>query len=103
MAKFELAAFADEYSPVFDEQIKGLIENGISNLGFTTLHKIVTAINMPANILFYENERTDIPAKQLIIMELNDCTENELKQLFRIVTLQKSIMREKNNPKSPQQ
>lgn len=32
MAKFELAAFADEYSPVFDEQIKGLVENGITNL-----------------------------------------------------------------------
>ena len=32
MAKFELAAFADEYSPVFDEQIEGLLANGIRNL-----------------------------------------------------------------------
>ena len=32
MAVFELAAFADEYSPVFDEQIKGLLDNGIKNL-----------------------------------------------------------------------
>lgn len=32
MAKFELAAFADEYSPIFDEQIKGMICNGIKNL-----------------------------------------------------------------------
>jgi sugar phosphate isomerase/epimerase len=29
MAEFILSAFADEYSPVFDEQIKGLTENGI--------------------------------------------------------------------------
>lgn len=29
MAEFILSAFADEYSPVFDEQIKGLLENGI--------------------------------------------------------------------------
>ncbi len=29
MAKFVLSAFADEYSPVFDEQIEGLKENGI--------------------------------------------------------------------------
>ncbi len=29
MAKFILSAFADEYSPVFDEQIKGLLENDV--------------------------------------------------------------------------
>lgn len=29
MAKFVLSAFADEYSPVFDEQIKGLLDNGV--------------------------------------------------------------------------
>ena len=29
MAIFRLSAFADEYSPNFDEQIKGLLANGI--------------------------------------------------------------------------
>ena len=29
MATFRFSAFADEYSPNFDEQIKGLLENGI--------------------------------------------------------------------------
>ncbi len=29
MVKFRLSAFSDEYSPVFDEQIKGLLENRI--------------------------------------------------------------------------
>ena len=29
MAKFELSAFTDEYSPEFDKQIKGMLENGI--------------------------------------------------------------------------
>ncbi len=29
MAEFVLSAFADEYSPIFDEQINGLIENNI--------------------------------------------------------------------------
>ena len=29
MAKFVLSAFADEYSPVFDEQLEGLKKNGV--------------------------------------------------------------------------
>lgn len=29
MARFELSAFADEYSPIFDRQIEGLQENGV--------------------------------------------------------------------------
>ena len=29
MAEFVLSAFADEYSPVFDEQLEGLKKNGV--------------------------------------------------------------------------
>ena len=74
------------------------IENGASNLRFITLHKIVRALHMPADFLFYPEIRSDLTTRQKILMELNDCSENELGQLLRAIKYQKDIMREEDNP-----
>ena len=71
------------------------IENGKSNLSYITLYKIVTALNMPSNTLFdFGIKSPESQLRQMILMELYDCDEQEMDHLYRILSLQKTLLRE---------
>ncbi len=71
------------------------IENGKSNLSFTTLHKIVTSLQMPSDFLFYPKEDIESPALQQILVDIKDCNEAEREALARCLAFYKAEMHRK--------
>ena len=67
------------------------IELGKSDIRITTLYELVRVLRIPTDRIFYPDKKPDSPARQIIEVELNDCSENELKQIYRMIELVKNL------------
>lgn len=70
------------------------LENGKANPSFTTLYRLLDCLHIPTDYLFYQTMDSPVDAMTQIRIDLNGCTETELKMLHRYIEFQILMMRQ---------
>ena len=68
-------------------------ENGKTNFGIITFYKLVRALRISTDQIFFPRKKPASIEKQKIDIELMDCDKNELRQLRRIIEASKISFR----------
>ena len=69
------------------------VESGFGNPKFENLYQIVTYLKMPADRIFYPDNKNKHPNLQKLIMVLSDCSEEEAEELLPAIRYLMNMMR----------
>lgn len=73
------------------------IENNTANPKFEVLYPLVRELNLPLNQIFYPEASENFEMKNILIQELNDCSDYEMKIIVSIVKSLRYILRNNGN------
>ena len=74
------------------------IEAGRGNPKFEKLHPLVTYLKIPADKIFYPDNRSHAPNLQKLLALLDDCTEQEANDLLPMMRYLLDLLRKQDSP-----
>lgn len=74
------------------------IENYRGNPKFDNLYRLVNYLKIPGNALFYPETSGDSSSKELLLLEIHSCSEQEATELLRVVRYMLELLRRQDEP-----
>lgn len=73
------------------------IENNTANPKFEVLYPLVRELNLPLNQIFYPEASENYELKNVLIQELNSCSEYEMKIIISVVKSLRCTLRDEGD------